>query len=125
MSFPAHQPIRAVGVVVIYSPSAPAAALAAAYCQEVGQKPIFVSILLWPHRGLYPRVGTGKPLDGGCETSLVPHSAGQGDLSPAPSAVGGKREEQCLQQQALPLRLPISLCLLEREFKGIRDSVCG
>lgn len=51
MSFPAHQHIRAVCVVMIYSPSAPAAALNAACCQEVGQKPIFVSILLWPRCG--------------------------------------------------------------------------
>lgn len=76
MSFPAHQPIRAVRMVMIYSPSTPAAALAAAYCQEVGQKPIFVSILLWQHRGPYPRAKTGKPLNGGCETRPILHGVG-------------------------------------------------
>lgn len=54
MSFPAHQPICVTHVVMISSPLAPAAALTAAYHQEVGQKPNFVSILPWPHRGPYP-----------------------------------------------------------------------
>lgn len=76
MSFPAHQPIRAVCVVMIYSPSAPAAALPVAYCQEVGQKPIFVSVLLWPQRGPYPCAEVGKPLNGGWETRPVLQNPG-------------------------------------------------
>lgn len=62
MSFPAHQPIRAVCVVVIYSPSALAATPTAAYCKEVGQKPNFVSVFLWSHHSPYPCVKTGEPL---------------------------------------------------------------
>lgn len=30
-----------------------------------------------------------------------------------------------LRQQGLPLGVPTSLCLLEKDFKGIRDLVCG
>ena len=95
MSFPAHQPIHAVHVVMIYSPSTPAAALTAAYCQEVGQKPIFVSILLWPHRGPYPCAEMGKPLNGVCvdQTRPAQRQAEQGDLSQRPSTVSGKREK--------------------------------
>lgn len=127
MSFPAHQPIRAVRVVTIYSPSAPAAALPVAYCQEVGQKPIFVSVLLWPQRGPYLHAEMGKPLNGGWETRPVLQNPGlSGVTCPGgPSTVSGKREKRCLQQQGLPLGLPISLCLPERDFKGIRDFVCG
>lgn len=57
---PAHQHIREISVVMIYSPLAPAATLSAACCQEVGQKPIFVPVFLWPRRGPCTRGKKGR-----------------------------------------------------------------
>lgn len=66
LSLPAHRPRRALCMVMISSPSAPAAALTAAYCQEVGQKP--TSLFLCGHTVVpTPMQSRGKPLNGGCE----------------------------------------------------------
>lgn len=69
MSFPAHQHIHVICVVKIYSPLAPAATLNAVCRQEVGQKPIFVPVLLWLHHG--PCTSEKKGRSGGSPGSVL------------------------------------------------------
>lgn len=121
MSFPAHQHIHVICVVKIYSPLAPAATLNAVCRQEVGQKPIFVPVLLWLHHG--PCTSEKKGRSGGSPGSVLGW-AGCQDRPSSPCAPWQEREWS-LQPQELPLGVLTSLCLLEKDFKGIRDLVCG
>lgn len=50
--------------------------------------------------------------------------AEQGALAPAPSVLPDKGHSWSLPQQGLPLAVPTSLCLLQKDFKGVRDLFC-